>query len=283
MSSDAYLKSADETRAVLSRLRGRLGVDSDFLSPKVVNEALLTILENQARIFEGLASLRSVGGPAVVERPVARVEDTSSEPSSEQGIKVKAVRPGRSRPVPELVPERDEDATRLPAAVEKALDEPAQDESPQDAVQDEPETAKDEAHQETAVPSNGTGASTATDKPSAEELAEQIREAFPKLERLSQDESVRVLRAFDNRGDPERGLEHMNTWLTGITGTPFQVRRKSRYAFLNVSRLAPEKILQREEMMKRYAGFVRRLGELTHSELEGRVWVYSCPQMDPEL
>jgi hypothetical protein len=87
----------------------------------------------------------------------------------------------------------------------------------------------------------------------------------------------RALIAFDKRGELKRGIRFMNSWLDGVTGTPFQFRKDAGLAFLNAAEIESDGVAEREDMMRRYVGDrpLRRLGRLAHPEIDGRVLLYS--------
>src|SRR5690606_31779411 len=85
-----------------------------------------------------------------------------------------------------------------------------------------------------------------------------------------------AMRAFDKRdNDFDRGLDLLNRWVSGLTGTPFQLRNDYEFAYLNVTNLTLDKAQDLEDKVKKFSGFTKLLGRLEFEGLGGEIWLYT--------
>jgi hypothetical protein len=85
-----------------------------------------------------------------------------------------------------------------------------------------------------------------------------------------------AIRSFDKRdNDFDKGIMLLNSWVSGETGTPFQIRKDPNYAYLNVTGLSQEKIDERAAQINKFFGFSQLLGEMSWEGLDGEIWLYT--------
>lgn len=268
-------RTAKRARDDFDRLREAIDICPDRLSPELLNSALLAILKNQAVILENMARLQrglaaaGAAWEAPSERRLIEAERASNELAEELGaedlIGEDLIGEGL---IGEGLVGDDEQAgsARLLEAAER-----------NGATESEDAIVLSVRAKELSAPA-GEAPSAKTKEPIRGERAERNGSATPippAVDDLTKAESARALQAFDNRDhNLKRGLQKMNDWLSGVTGTPFQHRPQQHFAFLRVSGLSADKILDRERDLKRYTRLTQRLGRLKYEGLEGEVWLY---------
>jgi hypothetical protein len=97
----------------------------------------------------------------------------------------------------------------------------------------------------------------------------------PRDERtVSGDRAREIVEEFDNRGDFDRGLTKLNSWLSsGAHGLPFQ--KRDGHAYLNTRSLSEAMLARIEAELSGREGYAVRLGRLVVEGLSGEVVIFA--------
>ncbi len=272
---------------------------ADVLSVADLNRALRQVLRNQVAIIEALAGSqapRPDGALAIV----ARQPDGPSASASSPAAPVTAPSPMAPSPMPPApvapapVAAGSGTAGAVAAAHSGALARPADlaGSGAQARRVAEPLVFEPDEVSVPAVPAlNGTNGAAKLEAPApgpAGEGEAQGDESAPAQGASVAEQVLRevrvlpvhvarsVVEAFDNRDkNYDKGLEKLNRWVAGGTGTPFQWRGDR--AYLNPNGAGAAAIKNYEEQLMSRMGFSRRLGRLVVPGLQGEVIIYERP------
>lgn len=223
----------------------------DVLSVGELNRTLKQVLRNQVAIMRALAQGEQSQAPLAQPVNGARVNGA-------RGVVVRRKHVnGASHVNGDGLPDEDEGFTKQTGATGVDPEERAQigvGALRAHEVEDEPETQDD---------------AEAADE--AESIAQRVLGVTKTVSQLM---ARQIVSDFDHReNDFEKGLDKLQRWTEGESGTPFQLR--GNRAYLNLSRKATDEGVQNyEKNLMQRMGFGRRLGRLQVPGLSGEVVVY---------
>lgn len=232
---------------------------ADVLSVADLNRALRQVLRNQVAIIDFLAGSR------------ARLPDDARAAEARLPDDAQARRPEASRTTPR--PGASQASAR--PGVEPLVFEPDELAVPALSGNNGPSNGavRLEAGQGAEAPASTDDAPTAAPEGAAASVAEQI---LRELRVLPVHIARSVVEEFDNRDKSyDKGLDKLNRWVAGGTGTPFQWRGDR--AYLNPNGAGPAAVKNYEEQLMSRMGFSRRLGRLVVPGLQGEVIIYERP------
>jgi hypothetical protein len=252
VSPEELAKSTSEARAITDRLYQTIKEAPDRLSLSALNSALLILLKNQTTIMESLSTLSK------------KIEENKNTPRQKMDIKV------RSKSI------EDQDVEDQDAEDQDAEDQDAEDQILKDRKQENQDEQLIEEDEEVGT-EDDLEILLDEDKAKDQKQEPEQSEAEPApINEVPKFQTRIAIRSFDKRdNDFDKGLTLLNSWVSGETGTPFQIRKEPGYAYLNVSGLTMEQIDQRVSQVNRIFGIHTKLGQMSWDGLTGDIWLYA--------
>lgn len=249
---------------------------ADVLSVADLNRALRQVLRNQVAIIDALAASQARqpdGLSASASSPAAPV--TAPSPMAPTPVAAGSGTAGAVAAAHSGAFARPADLVGSGAQARRAA-EPLVFEPDEASVPAVPALNGTNGAAKLESPAPSGGGEAQGDEPAPAQGASVAEQVLREVRVLPVHIARSVVEAFDNRDkNYDKGLEKLNRWVAGGTGTPFQWRGDR--AYLNPNGAGAAAVKNYEEQLMSRMGFSRRLGRLVVPGLQGEVIIYERP------